>query len=336
MGCAEEVFEIHYYLEDYSHAMNAGVRNKCEAELLVIFQEVCSSLGFDVSVETTAYSEGGLRECWQFLSREAVPIGVILAILSSLISIATTVLSRIPISDVDKEAREKEIQELTIVEKKLAVEEKRLILKKLSKEIEEGKVQKETIAKTAKAIEKNHKIQTRKSNFFKSLNSYNKVTAVGFTTLNKNKSPLEEEVFIARSEFSKFVLINNELPAEVVEGAIIEIVAPVLREGNYKWKGIFKGKPISFWMSDPEYKDQVLNRLVSFQRGNSIECVLHINKKVTDIGELEISGYSVKNVLGFFNETGFVETPLGKKYRTGKKFEKSQLTLFDKGTDVDT
>lgn len=58
-------FEIHYYLANESHAMDAFVRNKCEAELLAILQEVCSILGASIKVETIPLEEGGLKEYWK-------------------------------------------------------------------------------------------------------------------------------------------------------------------------------------------------------------------------------------------------------------------------------
>ena len=60
--------EIHYYLANDEHSMNALVRNKCETELLAIFKEVCATFDIDLPVETLAYREGGLKEIWKFLA----------------------------------------------------------------------------------------------------------------------------------------------------------------------------------------------------------------------------------------------------------------------------
>ena len=42
--------------------MNAFVRNECEKELLTVFNEIILSLNIDVSVESEAFKEGGLKE----------------------------------------------------------------------------------------------------------------------------------------------------------------------------------------------------------------------------------------------------------------------------------
>lgn len=59
MDLAEKL-ELHYYLSNGSHAMDAIVRNKCETEVLAIIQEISNSLGFQVNIESVAYQEGGL------------------------------------------------------------------------------------------------------------------------------------------------------------------------------------------------------------------------------------------------------------------------------------
>ena len=105
------------------------------------------------------------------------------------------------------------------------------------------------------------------------------------------------EHLVPRSEFRLYVLVDNSLPVETVDGANIEIVAPVLKEGNYKWRGIYEGEAISFSMTDAEFKNAVLLEKVSFQHGSCINCVLQIYRKFNEIGDVEITGYSVVTVL---------------------------------------
>jgi hypothetical protein len=154
-----EKFEIHYYLANESHSMDALVRNKCEAELLAIFQEVCATLGVGISVEALAQQEGGLREFWKLLGNSQVQVNTALTIFSVVLAIANTVLTRFPVSDKEKDAREKEIQELTIEEKRLAIQEKKIALEKLKREMKDGQPLKETVEGAAKATEKSLKIQ---------------------------------------------------------------------------------------------------------------------------------------------------------------------------------
>ncbi|RXZ44256.1 hypothetical protein [Crenobacter cavernae] len=321
-------FQIHYYLANNSHAMDAFVRNKCEAELLAIFQEVCSTLGTSIKIESIPFDQGGLREYWKVYGESSVQINTTLAILAIIVSVISTTLSRIPISDPEKDEREKTIQELTIEEKRLAIEEKRLALDKLRKEMKEGQPSHETIEKAAKAAELNLKIQSRRSNFYKQLGAYEKVTAVGFSVLDVHDKEVVQEHFVPRADFTKYVLIDNSLPTETVDGAVIEIVAPVLKEGNYKWKGIYDGEAISFSMTDAEFKNAVLQEKVAFQHGSCINCVLHIHRKFNEIGEVEITGYSAITVLDKTDGGSTVETTQGKKHRLYKKFIQNQQGLF--------
>ncbi len=84
--------ELHYYFDesDDSHSMDAVVRNRCEHELLQIYNELQNELGSDVTIETEAFEVGGLTELWTFLSDNAVQITLLLTALSQ-------ALSRIPL-----------------------------------------------------------------------------------------------------------------------------------------------------------------------------------------------------------------------------------------------
>lgn len=320
--------EVHYYLANESHSMDAFVRNKCEAELLAIFHELCTTLGVDVPIEALAHREGGLRDYWKLLGENSTQITIVALIFSTLLSIANTVLTRIPVSDPEKDEREKQIQELTIEEKRLAIEERKLVLDKLKKEGKQGIPSKETIEGAAKALEQNLKIQTRRSNFYRVLSNHEKAIGIGFSAISQDGTSIEKEKFVPRADFNKYVLITNELPVETVDGAFIEIVAPVLKEGNYKWKGIYEGELISFSMTDAEFKASVLREEVSFQHGSGINCVLRIFRKLDELGEVVITGYAVVTVVDKTDGASTYETPQGKKHRAYKKFIENQAGLF--------
>lgn len=74
-------FELHYHLRDNAHAMDAVVRNKCEAEALAAFLHIAEQLGVSMRFESSAYTEGGLREVWQFIGASKDQLGWILAII---------------------------------------------------------------------------------------------------------------------------------------------------------------------------------------------------------------------------------------------------------------
>lgn len=305
-----EKLELHYHLRDQSHSMDALVRNRCEAEALAAFIEVAKTLGIPVSIESSAYTEGGLREIWDFIGKNNNQLALLLAII-------VFVFSRVPVSDPEMDALNKE-------NTKLSIEEKRLTIEKLKKELEQGSISKETMDASAPVILGNVKVAVRRSNFYRSLVDYRKVTGVGVTPL----SAKQNEHYVDRAEFSRFVLSTNKLPIEVIEPATIEIVAPVLKEGNYQWKGIYREEPISFAMTDDEFKVSVLARQVSFQHGSVIECVLNIHRKFDAIGEVTITGYSVPVVLTVSDGTSQSETIQGKRRKARKKVAEDQGNLF--------
>lgn len=320
--------EVHYYLANEEHSMDAIVRNKCEAELLAIFKEVCATFDIDLPVETLAYQEGGLKEIWKFLGENGVQIQTTLAIFTLVLTIAGIVLSRIPVSDMEKDQREKELAKLSIEEKKLSIEEKRLAIQKLKNEMASGEVAAETINQGARAAAQNLKVHARKSNFYKLLDQYEKVTGVAFSPLGQDDQPVAKERFVPRADFKNHILLTNELPVEAVENAIIDIISPVLKGGNYHWKGVYQGKPINFAMTDTEFKNSVLRKDVSFQHGSSIECVLQVSRKLDEFGEVIITGYSVPTVIQKVDGEQKFETSQGRRYKAHKKFKEGQIDLF--------
>ncbi len=118
------------------------------------------------------------------------------------------------------------------------------------------------------------------------------------------------------------------LPVKTVDEAYIEIVSPVLKQGNYKWKGIFEGSLISFSMKDDLFKNDVLDERVRFSVWFSNKMCLNIYRKLDEIGEIVVTGYSVETVLENMNGGQVNETSQGKAYCQRRMFEKAQGDLF--------
>lgn len=269
---------------------------------------------FHVTVESVAYGEGGLIETWQFIGKNSNQ-------LTLLLSFIVLIFSRIPLSD-------REQAKLTKEATRLSIEEKRLSIEKLQRELQSGEVVETTLESASTAIDGNLKVAVRKSNFFKNLVGYKRVTGIGLTPLSKDSVPTENERFIGRAEFNKFILLTDKLPVLIIEDATIEIVAPVLKEGNYHWKGIYQGAPISFSMIDEEFKNTVLREKVSFQHGSVIECVLNVHRKFDEIGDIVITGHSVVTVIKKTDGSVSFDTIQGKRHIAHKKFIEDQINLF--------
>lgn len=309
--------ELHYYFNDNSHTMDALIRNKCEAELLALINEVKNSLGFDFSLDAEALREGGLINKWKALGENQAQIQIILTIILIIIGLATLYQSK--------------DDEIDIELKKLDREEKLLNIEKLKRELAEGNTNDKTVKESAISINNDFKILTRKSNLYKQLDSYEKITKLGINALTIDDKPIQPEKIIPKADFYKYILSTNDLPVEVVEDAEIEIISPVLREGKYKWKGIYQDEPISFHMADTEFKNDVLSKKVSFQHGTIILCVLKICRELDETGEIvvkAVNGYTVNTVISKIDDEKISETSQGRRYKLSKKFIEGQEELF--------
>ena len=307
-------FEIHYYLSDTSHSMNALVRNKCEAEFIAVASEVAEILGIHLELDCEALQEGGIREVWKALGDNSVQIALLISTLAFIWSV-------IPNTD-------QELVDLQKEDLRLSIEQRKKALGKVTEDIESNKVTAETIETAVGVASRSYKVVTRKSNFYRTLSTYEKVTQVGYSELNSEGKPLSDERLISRDDFSKFILTSQDLKPLKDTSAHIEIVAPVLTDGKAKWKGIYDDQPISFTMNDKEFKQAVVSKQLSFKNGDGITCVLLIHKKVDELGEVVTSGYTVEVVLENIHSGITGETFQGKRYRHTKKMTEGQEDMF--------
>lgn len=301
--------ELHYFFSNDSNLMDAVIRNKCEHEFLEIVKQVGEILDVELSVETEAYLEGGLKEWWTITVRKnQFIIGLISGILINVISNHIT--------------SDKELPELQKQELRLSIE----YLKKGLNENEETKPS-ISIENATVIINNDIKIQKHKSNFYKNLSSYHKVTKIETNILFENNEPVDVPKTINRIDFGKFILTSDDLPPITDDKAIIEIISPVLKRGNYKWKGLYNGEIIDFYMKDTIFKESVIFDKESFKNGTFIECVLEVSKKIDDFGEVKNSGYSVLTVIKKDDGVATVLTKQGEKFRADQKAKKQQLSI---------
>ncbi|MDD3019888.1 MAG: hypothetical protein PHX61_02775 [Alphaproteobacteria bacterium] len=300
-------FEIHYFLNNDSHSMDAVVKNSCEAEFLAVAYEIIDFFELDITLNAEVLREGGIRELWEALGKNSSQLTILLLVLTAIFTYCM-----IPDS------------ELTQLQK----ENLKLQNEKLKEELSKIEVNKKIVDTHIENANKNQKIVTRRSNFYKTLNANQEVTKVGFSTLDKDQKRVGNEVIVPRTEFIYFIQRSNKLPIEIDENAQIEIVAPVLREGKAKWKGLYNEELISFFMDDRIYKAAVLTKQISFKNGDILTCVLEIHKELNEVGEIVITKYSVQTVLDKIENDLPTETQGGKKYRREKKIQDSQGKLF--------
>jgi hypothetical protein len=318
--------ELHYYFDnDDVHSMDAVTRNKCENEILQILTTISKELNINIKSETEAYQEGGLKELWSFLG--SVEGQQLINISNFLVALLALILSRVPQK---KTKLDKLEQELRIEEHKLNIE----LLKKelIEKGIEPIKV---NLDRIDFVINNSIQIIKHKSNFYKLLNKYPKVKKLSTNKLNSNNIPIEQPNFVERVDFDKFILESEDLSPLKDENATIEIISPVLKKGNFKWKGFYNqvSTPIDFALKDNEYRKRVIEEGESFKNGTFIDCILEISRKIDDLGNIYYSNYSVLTVLKSHFDGVTVETKQGRAYRNKKDADSRQMKLFGNDTN---
>ncbi len=314
--------ELHYYLSNNKHSLDAIIRNRCEAELLGIFQEVALALDIPFNVEAQALAEGGLKEVWKWVGENATQLNVVLPTVAILIALAPDIY----------ESKEDELsRELT----ELSIEEKKLQIEKLRQELKDADPRSENSIQSyaVEVLKRDPKIVVRRSNFYKRLMGAPHIESIGVTPLNTNLLPSERERQVPQSVFKNFILTSHSIKPITIEDANIEIISPVLRDGSYKWKGIFNGQPIGFSMNDRLFRSLVLQEEVTFQHGTFLECVLNINRQLDEVGEVEITSYVVATVIRKYDDRQSIETPQGRSYKHAKKLSESQEELFKDGDE---
>lgn len=311
--------ELHYWFKDESHTMDAMVQNRCEFELLGIVREVALSLNLQVVIETEPVADGGLRRWFKLLSKsEKKSATVTIAIATTLVSVLLVTPLTVAVTKLTEKVIERifEDKELTELQK----EELRARIVNLNLDSEN---------KRQKLLE-NNKIAKKRSNFYDTLYKYPKVIKISVTVENENNKPVLKEQFIPKAEFNEFILNTDKLEPEVIEGAVIEIISPVLKKGNYQWKGIYNGEIISFNLKSNEFKTLVQTGKIEFKNGSSIICPLEIERILDNDGGVKITAYNIPRVDEYFLNGNPVETPEGKKHKQKIEAENRQYRLsFD-------
>jgi len=306
--------ELHYFLNDDSHQMNAYVRNKCENELLHLISEVSNVLDIDIKIESEAYLEGGVREYLTILAKnkhlQGIIIGTVVAVLPQWIM------------------KDREVSELDKEERRLRIEQLKINIDKAKKDEDTKALNYDEIVFL---FERNIKIQKHRSNFFKQLNSYPKVSKISAQPVSNNNQLVGAPSEVLKEDFDKYILDSDDLDSIIDDEARIEIISPVLKKGNYKWKGIYlkNNDTIDFFMKHKEFKDEIVRDSIPFKNGTIVNCNLEISQKLNELGEVIVSGYSVLFVESVEDGSSIIETVDSRNVRAKKMASKNQMNLFE-------
>ena len=305
-----EFLQLHYFLKDELHSVDAFINNKAEYEVLRIFKEVTSILELEgeLQFETIAIEEGGIKAFYKLISKKKNKRKIKNALLY-LAGILSVIISDV-VSDQIKTDQEYE---------KLKKEKIRLRIEKLKRDLEDEETAEQDktliIQNLSVFIGETNKVKLFKSNFYSTLLKEEKIEQVSTQRLNENLEPITNENIVPRKDFDKFILHSVDIDPDFRESEIIEIVSPVLKKGNMKWKGIYNEKPISFYMRDGEFLTSVINKEISFSNGTSIIADIEFEQKMNDDGDIEIGTISIFNVTDVFEDSKRIETKRKKRNR---------------------
>jgi hypothetical protein len=308
-------FRVHYHLRDGAHHMNAEIRNKAEGELLALLRETSSALGISVQVDTRAYGEGGVIEYLDLLFQQKEQIGFVMAVLGPLLG------TPFYLSKLRQSKQQIVMNDLTIKKLKLELSEK-------AEAIAEKSETKRLVATSdplpldppltpeqiVEALLSRKKVARRRSNYYAALVEDLRIEAVGFAPAHQRGA---EEQLVQRFAFTDFIIDRVDLEPQTFKSIPIEVVAPVLRTGSIKWKGIFDKKVISFDLHDGNFRAQVNSKQVKFQNGTILICDLEVLQREDETGDTEIIGFVVTRVHEVRSPSATAETQTGEQLPLG-------------------
>lgn len=314
-----DTIELHYWLNDGTHTMDAHIFNKCERELLGIIDEFAAKLKVKVEIEIEPLGEGGLLSWFKLSGKDKNSLKI--AIFAFVL---TEVLFQPITSSIDflvKAAWERFLENPEITALKDEKEKEELIRDILQIRLESEKL--------SASIEEN-KLKKKRSNYFETVIKCEKIDKISISLMDatKSKEYCTSEVF--SDDFERYILKSDELDPIIDEDATIELISPVLKKGKYQWLGIYHNSVIQFRMISREFKVMVLSGQIPFKNGSCIKCMLEVDRKIDNHGDERITGYIVHEVYGFFDNDRPIETPAGRrKRRRSVKATYRQLELFN-------
>lgn len=293
-----QILKLHYYFNDNSHSMDAFKRNKMEKDFLDFISELGNALDINIVIESQSRKEGGLVEVL------AITIPVVAGIASILKPSINNVITHYATRQHKNQELDRKFKEEQI--KKLKLENK-------DKELE--------ILRKYEDVSENLKIRRNLSNFYQKAENCEKIERIGYEYDGYKR-------IVQRNEFKNFIL-DSKSDIEVIEDTRIEIISPVLKEGKYKWKGIYENNKIDFSMRDSGFKKDVINQKYNFTNGSIIVCKLEIKNTYDEFGEkVKNTTYRVMKVYEVIVNNNIRKTKAGQK-RDKDQFDSKQKSLFD-------
>ncbi len=306
--------ELRYHFNDKSTYMDAMIKHRCEKEILSLIR----SLSDQLDVKMTIYNDPipaheGFKEVWAIAGENQRSMSIVLNLFMQIWTRPTV-----------------RIGGQTIIERTMADEEKMqremaLLKRNLKLKSPDALIPRELVD----LLSGSPRFCKFKSNFYESLRGYPKATKISLRELNESNRSRSGSLEVKREQFEYFILKSDELPQVKDNKATIEIISPVLKDSRYRWKGIYNkgGDIIDFYMNDDDFKKEMFDEKVVFKSGMCIDCVLLIDRKLSELGEVVPVSYTVETVIRTRFDKMEIVTPQGKRHLRKLEAEKKQLTL---------
>lgn len=289
-----EFLQMHYYLANNEHSMNARIFNKVESELIKIVHEVSQILELEIVVEVQARDEGGIKSIYKFINkkenrRQLVLVGAFFAgIISNIISDVVA----------DKIKSDPEMERLNKEKIELEIEKLKRDLHKPDYKSDENQISIDPIIQDsiALSISELTKIKISKSKFYKYLLTEGKVDKVSSQGFDHEFKPVSKEKFVHRKDFSLHIIDAVKLDSDYANNVELEIISPVLSKTKLTWRANYYDNRITFTLKDENFRDQIVRKNLQFSIGTKIICDMETKQKLNDDGEIKQYGRMVYNV----------------------------------------
>lgn len=306
--------ELRYYFNDKSNYMDAMIKHRSEKEVLSLVRTLADMLDIKMTVYCESFAQQeGFREIWSVAGENSRLISVLLNLFMQVWTRPSLLVGGQPVVDrsvADEEKMQREIA---------------LLRSNLRKKMPGITVTRELV----ELLSASPRFCKCKSNFYEAVRGYPKVTKFTLRELNENNRSRSGSLEVKREQFDYYILRSDELPSVKDNKATIEIISPVLKDARYRWKGIYNkgGETIDFYMCDKDFKKDMFDEKIAFKSGMCIDCVLEIQRKMSELGEVVNISYTVETVIRTRFDKMEIITPQGKRHLRKLEAEKKQLTL---------
>ena len=306
--------ELRYYFNDKSNYMDAMIKHRSEKEVLSLVRTLADMLDIKMTVYCESFAQQeGFREIWSVAGENSRLISVLLNLFMQVWTRPSLLVGGQPVVDRSVTDEEKMPREIA------------LLRSNLRKKMPGITVTRELV----ELLSASPRFCKCKSNFYEAVRGYPKVTKFTLRELNENNRSRSGSLEVKREQFDYYILRSDELPSVKDNKATIEIISPVLKDARYRWKGIYNkgGETIDFYMCDEDFKKDMFDEKIAFKSGMCIDCVLEIQRKMSELGEVVNISYTVETVIRTRFDKMEIITPQGKRHLRKLEAEKKQLTL---------